>query len=36
MIGTVKLQQSVTLLARQEHLVWGKLPKNISMSPGST
>lgn len=36
MIGTVKLQQSVTLLARQEHLVWGKLPKNIPMLPGST
>lgn len=35
-IGTVKLQQSVTLLARQEHLVWGKLPQNIPMSPGST
>lgn len=35
-IGTVKLQQSVTLLARQEHLVWGKLPSNVSMSPGST
>lgn len=35
-IGTVKLQQSVTLLARQEHLVWGKLPKNVPMSPGST
>ncbi|KAK0150866.1 hypothetical protein N1851_008029 [Merluccius polli] len=35
-IATVKLQQSVTLLARQEHLVWGKLPKNASMSPGST
>lgn len=35
-IGTVKLQQSVTLLARQEHLVWGKLPNNVPMSPGST
>ena len=35
-IGTVKLQQSVTLLARREHLVWGKLPKNVPMSPGST
>ena len=35
-IGTVKLQQSVTLLARQEHLVWGKLPSNVPMSPGST
>lgn len=35
-IGTVKLQQSVTLIARQEHLVWGKLPNNVPMSPGST
>lgn len=35
-IGTVKLQQSVTLLARQEHLVWGKLSKKAPMSPGST
>lgn len=35
-IGTVKLQQSVTLLARQEYLIWGKLPKNVPMSPGST
>jgi len=26
-VGTIKLQQCVTLLARQEHLVWGKLPK---------
>lgn len=35
-IGTVKLQQSVTLLARQEDLVWGKLPSHVPMSPGST
>ena len=35
-IGTVKLRQSVILLARQEHLVWGKLPKDTPMSPGST
>lgn len=35
-VGTIKLQQCVTLLARQEHLVWGKLPKNVPMSPGST
>lgn len=34
-IGTVKLRQAVTLLARQEYLVWGKLPKNAPMSPGS-
>lgn len=35
-VGTVKLQQCVTLQAKQEHLVWGKLPKNAPMSPGST
>lgn len=35
-IRTVKLRPSVTLLAKQEHLVWGKLPKNVPMSPGST
>lgn len=35
-IGTVKLQQSVTLLARQEHQVWGRLPNNVPMSLGST
>ncbi|KAF7657319.1 hypothetical protein LDENG_00028720 [Lucifuga dentata] len=35
-VGTIKLQQTVTLLARQEHLVWGKLPSNVPMSPGST
>jgi len=35
-IGTVKLTQAVTLLARHEHLVWGRLPTNTPMSPGST
>lgn len=35
-VGTIKLQQSVTLLAKHEHLVWGKLPKNVPISPGST
>lgn len=35
-IGTVKLTQAVTLLARHEYLVWGRLPKNSPMSPGST
>lgn len=35
-VGTVKLQQSVTLAAKQEHLVWGRLPSNSAMSPGST
>ncbi|KAI7799059.1 hypothetical protein IRJ41_016640, partial [Triplophysa rosa] len=35
-VGTVKLQRSVTLMARQEHLVWGRLPSNAVMSLGST
>ncbi|KAJ8000232.1 hypothetical protein DPEC_G00202700 [Dallia pectoralis] len=35
-VGTVKLQQSVTLMAKKEHLVWGRLPSNTAMSPGST
>lgn len=35
-IGTVKLTQAVTLLPRHEHLVWGRLPSNVPMSPGST
>ncbi len=35
-IGTVKLTQAVTLLAKHEYLVWGRLPKNTPMSPGST
>lgn len=35
-IGTVKLTQAVALLPRHEHLVWGKLPANVPMSPGST
>ncbi len=35
-VGTVKLQQSVTLMAKQEHLVWGRLPSDAAMSPGST
>lgn len=34
--GTVKLQQSVTLMAKQKHLVWGRLLSNAAMSPGST
>jgi hypothetical protein len=34
-IGTAKLWQAVTLLARQEQLVWGGLPKDVPMSPGS-
>lgn len=35
-IGTVKLTQAVTLLPKHEHLVWGRLPANAPMSPGST
>ncbi|MBN3297877.1 CP2J2 protein, partial [Amia calva] len=35
-IGTVKLTQAVTLLPRHEHLVWGRLPASVPMSPGST
>ncbi len=35
-IGTVKLQNAVTLAARQEHLVWGRLPSNTPLSLGST
>lgn len=35
-IGTVKLTQAVTLLPRHEHLVWGRLPAKVPMSPGST
>ena len=35
-IGKVKLNQAVTLLAKQEHLVWGRLPNSMPMSPGST
>ncbi len=35
-LGSVKLCQAVTLLPRSEHLVWGKLPANTHISPGST
>lgn len=35
-IGTVRLLHAVTLLPQQEHLVWGKLPSNAPVSPGST
>ncbi|KAL0148047.1 hypothetical protein M9458_056662, partial [Cirrhinus mrigala] len=35
-LGTVKLCQAVTLLPRREYLVWGKLPTNVPVSPGST
>ncbi len=35
-IGTVKLPHAVTLLPQHEHLVWGRLPCNVPVSPGST
>ncbi|CAI5675080.1 unnamed protein product [Oreochromis niloticus] len=35
-IGTVKLPRAVTLLPQCEHLVWGRLPSNVPVSPGST
>lgn len=35
-LGTVKLRQAVTLLPRREYLIWGKLPANVPVSPGST
>lgn len=35
-IGTVRLKQAVTLLPKREHLVWGKLPSSVHVSPGST
>uniref|UniRef100_A0A8C5BFE2 ribonuclease H n=1 Tax=Gadus morhua TaxID=8049 RepID=A0A8C5BFE2_GADMO len=35
-IGTVRLRQAVTLLPQQEYVVWGKLPSNAPVSPGST
>ncbi|RXN22815.1 interleukin-1 receptor accessory -like 1-A isoform X3 [Labeo rohita] len=35
-VGTAKLTQAVTLLPKQEHLVWGKLPLNTPVSVGST
>ncbi|KAJ8396768.1 hypothetical protein AAFF_G00013670 [Aldrovandia affinis] len=35
-IGTVKLPRAVTLLPQQEHIVWGRLPCNVPVSPGST
>uniref|UniRef100_A0A3B3HTT0 Gypsy retrotransposon integrase-like protein 1 n=1 Tax=Oryzias latipes TaxID=8090 RepID=A0A3B3HTT0_ORYLA len=34
-IGTARLTQSVTLLPKQEHLVWSKLPATSAISEGS-
>ena len=35
-VGTVRCNRAVTLTAGSEHLVWGTLPKNVKISPGST
>lgn len=35
-IGTAKLTKAVTLLPRQEHLVWSRLPPSSALSEGST
>ncbi|KAI3368288.1 hypothetical protein L3Q82_008000 [Scortum barcoo] len=35
-VGTVKLTQAVTLQPKKEYLLWGRLPGNAPMSPGST
>lgn len=35
-VGTVKLTQAVTLQPQKEYLLWGRLPSNVPMSPGST
>ncbi|XP_056880813.1 uncharacterized protein LOC130521201 [Takifugu flavidus] len=35
-VGTVRLQQAVTLLPQKEYIVWGKLPASAPVSPGST
>ena len=31
-VGTVKLTQAVTLLPKQEYLLWGRLPSNVPKS----
>lgn len=35
-VGTVKCYKAVTLPPGSEFLVWGTLPKNVKISPGST
>lgn len=35
-VGTVRLQQAVTLQPQKEYIVWGKLPPSAPVSPGST
>ena len=35
-VGTVRCNRAVTLPAGSEYLVWGKIPENVRISPGST
>ena len=35
-VGTVKLTQAVSLLPKQEYLLWGRLPSNVPKSSVST
>ncbi|KAJ8342714.1 hypothetical protein SKAU_G00326420 [Synaphobranchus kaupii] len=35
-VGTVQLKQAVTLLPQREYVVWGRLPSQSPISPGST
>ncbi|KAJ8009202.1 hypothetical protein DPEC_G00086450 [Dallia pectoralis] len=35
-VGTVRCNRAVTLPAGSEFLVWGKLPRDVKVSPGST
>lgn len=35
-VGTVRCNQAVTLPTGSEYLVWGRLPKNVKISPGTT
>lgn len=35
-VGTVRCNRAVTLPGNSEFLVWGKLPKDVKISPGST
>lgn len=35
-VGTVRCNKAVSLQAGSEYLIWGKLPKDVKISPGST
>lgn len=35
-VGTVKCNRAVIMPAGSEFLLWGTLPKNVKISPGST